>query len=92
LVYELLINIREKFDALESSERSKLEREIDDLKLAFNALNEEMRSTKFELQFLRRTIADIQIDIESLKHDLDLEIVSLRTYAKIVSKIESMLR
>jgi septal ring factor EnvC (AmiA/AmiB activator) len=88
----LLINIREKFDALESSERSKLEREIDDLKLAFNALNEEVRSTKFELQFLRRAIADIQIDIESLKHDLDLEIVSLRTYTKIVSKIESMLR
>jgi len=62
--------------------------EIADLKLGFNSLCSELRSLKSQLLLMEEAVASIKSRIEFTQHLFELKIASLKTYVKIVNRIE----
>jgi hypothetical protein len=68
-----------------------LRESIQDLKLGFNGLNDEMRLLKIRLVELEDVISALKFQIEFVQGLIERRMVEVRTYAKIVSRIESCL-
>jgi hypothetical protein len=68
-----------------------LRESIQDLKLGFNGLNDEMRLLKIRLVELEDVILALKFQIEFVQGLIERRMVEVRTYAKIVSRIESCL-
>jgi len=68
-----------------------LRESIKDLKLGFNGLNDEMRLLKIRFLELEDVISALKFQIEFVQGLMERRMVEVRTYAKVVSKIESCL-
>ena len=66
-----------------------LAEDVEDLKLGFNSLCNELHSVKSQLLVVEEAISVVKSHVEFIQRLLEIEIASLRTYAKVVSKIES---
>lgn len=63
--------------------------DIEDLKLGFNSLCNELHSVKSQLLVIEEAISVVKSHVEFIQRSLEIEIASLKTYAKVVSKIEA---
>lgn len=63
--------------------------EISALKLGFNKLSEELQLLKTRLSSVEEALSSLRIYIEALQDSFEIKSLSLKTYAKIVSRIES---
>ena len=64
---------------------------IEDLKLGFNSLCNELHSIKSQLLEVEEAVSVVKSNLEFTQHSLEMEIASLKMYAKVVSKIESQM-
>jgi DNA anti-recombination protein RmuC len=63
-------------------------KEVDDLKMAFNALSERVRDIASWLLRLKDRVSLIDEVLDSLEDDLDLMVPFLKAYAKVVGIME----
>jgi len=70
---------------------SPLVKDIDDLKMGFNSLNEELRLLKSQLSTLEEAVFSIKSSVNFLQHLLEMETISMKTYSRVVSKVESQI-
>jgi len=70
---------------------SLLVKDIDDLKMGFNSLNEELRLLKSQLSTLEEAVFSIKSSVNFLQHLLEMETISMKTYSRVVSKVESQI-
>lgn len=66
-----------------------LAEDVEDLKLGFNSLCSELNSVKSQLLIVEASISVVKSHLEFIQASLEIEIATLRTYVKVVSRIES---
>jgi hypothetical protein len=66
-----------------------LTEDVEALKLGFNNLCNELNSVKSQPLIIEASISVVKSHLEFIQDSLEIEFATLRTYVKVVSRIES---